>query len=232
MSLIGMATLVAAGLVVLLCSAGLLVAWDRLDALGRARWPVRALWLGCCQLTAVLLVGLVINHVFVFYQSWSELFGLHPQVNQGAAVTGVRDAALQPALQRDYHAGHGTVVSLPIPGAVSGVHAAPATVYLPPQYGAPDYADRTFPVVELLSGFPGAPRTWVHVLHVASVLDNLIDTGRAAPFIAVIPVQNVDYPRDTECVDVVHGPQVEDYLTADVRTAVLRAFRASPSGSQ
>jgi len=232
MSLVGMATLVVAGLGVLLCSAGLLMAWDRLAALGRARWPVRALWLAGCQLTAVLLVGLVVNHAFVFYQSWSELFGLHPQVNQGAAGAGTRDAALQPALLRDYHSGHGTVVSLPVPGTVSGVHAAPATVYLPPQYGAPGYAGRTFPVVELLSGFPGGPRTWMHVLHVSSVLDTLIDTGRATPFIAVIPVQNVASPRDTECVDVVHGPQVEDYLTTDVRTAVLHAFRASASGSQ
>ena len=161
MSLIGMATLVVAGLIVLLCSAGLLMAWDRLAALGRARWPVRALWLGCCQLTAVLLVGLLVNHAFVFYQSWAELFGLHPQVNQGVAVTGGRDAALHPALLHDYRLGHGTVVSLPVPGTVSGVRAAPATVYLPPQYGAPGYADRTFPVVELLSGFPGGPRTWV-----------------------------------------------------------------------
>lgn len=232
MSLTGMATLVVAGLGVLLCSVGLLIAWDRLAALGRARWPVRAVWLGLCQLTAVLLVGLVVNHVFVFYQSWSELFGVHPQVNQGSAVTGAQDSALQPALARDYHTGHGTVVSLPIPGTVSGVHTAPATVYLPPQYGAPGYANRTFPVVELLSGFPGGPRTWVHVLHVTSVLDTLIDSGRSAPFIAVIPVQNVASPRDTECVDVVHGPRVEDYLTTDVRTAVLRAFRASPSGSQ
>ncbi|HST47878.1 alpha/beta hydrolase [Jatrophihabitans sp.] len=232
MSLIGMATLVVAGLGVLLCSVGLLMAWDRLAALGRARWPVRALWLGCCQLTAVLLVGLVVNHAFVFYQSWSELFGLHPQVDQGSAGAGTRDVALQPALLHDYRTGHGTVVSLPVPGTVSGVHAAPATVYLPPQYGAPGYADRSFPVVELLSGFPGGPRTWMHVLHVAGVLDTLIDTGRAAPFIAVIPVQNVASPRDTECVDVVHGPQVEDYLTSDVRTAVLSAFRASPAGSQ
>ena len=68
------------------------------------------------------------------------------------------------------------------------------------------------------------------MLHVASVLDNLIDTGRAAPFIAVIPVQNVASPRDTECVDVVHGPQVEDYLTTDVRTAVLREFRGHRPG--
>ena len=82
---------------------------------------------------------------------------MHPQVNQGAAGAGTRDAALQPALLRDYHTGHGTVVSLPVPGTVSGVQAAPATVYLPPQYGAPGYTDRTFPVVELLFRLPRRP---------------------------------------------------------------------------
>ncbi len=123
MSLVGMATLVVAGLGVLLCSVGLLMAWDRLAALGRARWPVRALWLGCCQLTAVLLVGLVVNHAFVFYQSWSELFGMHPQVNQGQGTAGARDLALRPTLLHGYLTGHGTLVSLPIAGAVErGAH--------------------------------------------------------------------------------------------------------------
>jgi len=232
MSLTGNAILVVAGLLVLLCCGGLLAGWSRLDVLGVARWPVRALLLGWCQLTAVLLAGLLINHAFVFYQSWSELFGVHPQVNRGSAAVGSRDAALAPLLARDFRAGRGTLVSLPIPGSVSGVQAGAATVYLPPQYGDRAYAGRSFPVVELLSGFPGGPRTWVHVLHVSSVLDNLIATGRSAPFIAVMPVQNVASPRDTECVNVAHGPQVDTYLTQDVRAATLRAFRASPAGSQ
>jgi pimeloyl-ACP methyl ester carboxylesterase len=232
MSLTGNATLVAASLLMLLCCAGLLAGWRRLDALGVARWPVRVLLLGWCQLTAVLLAGLLVNHAFVFYQSWSELVGVHPQVNRGSATAGSRDLALRPLLARDARAGRGTLVSLPIPGSKSGVNAGPATVYLPPQYGDPAYAGRTFPVVELLSGFPGGPRTWVHVLHVASLLDELIGSGRSAAFIAVIPVQNVASPRDTECVNVAHGPQVDTYLTADVRAAVLHAFRAAPSGSQ
>lgn len=232
MSLTGNAILVVAGLLVLLCCAGLLAGWSRLDLLGVARWPARALLLGWCQLTAVLLAGLLLNHVFVFYQSWSELLGVHPEVNRGSATVGSRDGALRPLLARDARAGHGTLVSLPIPGSSSGVVAGPATVYLPPQYGDRGYASRSFPVVELLSGFPGGPRTWVHVLHVAGVLDGLINSGRSAPFIAVIPVQNVDSPRDTECVNVTHGPQVDTYLTEDVRAAVLRAFRASADGSQ
>jgi pimeloyl-ACP methyl ester carboxylesterase len=109
------------------------------------------------------------------------------------------------------------------------VHTGPATVYLPPQYGDPAYADRRFPVLELTSGFPASPSTWFRVMHLDSELNYLIATGRSVPFIAVVPVQNVASPRDTECVDAVGGPQVDSYLSYDVHTAVERAVRA---GSQ
>jgi len=180
-----------------------------------------------CQLTALALVGVLVNDVFVFYGSWSELLGVGPHTAQPAAPRGNLDRSLSAVLARDARAGVGTLVPLPISGIRSGVRTGPATVYLPPQYGDPGYADRSFPVVELLSGFPGGPATWVRTLHLSTVLNTLIGSGRAAPFIAVAPVQNVASPRDTECVNVVGGPQVETYLTYDVRAAVERAFRAS-----
>lgn len=95
---------------------------------------------------------------------------------------------------------------LTIPGYGSGVRAQQASVYLPPQYSQPSYAERSFPVVELLDGFPGSPATWTGTLHVATVMDSLIASDRTTPFVLVMPVQNVASPRDTECVNVVGAP--------------------------
>jgi S-formylglutathione hydrolase FrmB len=231
MALVGAPTAVAAVLLVVLVTAATAVCWNRLPS--AVRWPGRVVLLGLGQVCAVLLAAVLVNDNFVFYQSWSELLGRqHPTQSRPGALPGSLDASLRPQLYRDFLAGRGTMTSLPIAGLRSGVATHTALVYLPPQYGDPAFADRTFPVVELLSGFPGGPRTWVRQLHVATVLDGLIATGRAAPFIAVIPEQNVASPRDTECVNVVRGPQVDTYLSDDVRTATVRAFRASPSGTQ
>jgi S-formylglutathione hydrolase FrmB len=210
-----------------LISVATVVFWNRAELPRAGRWAIRLVLLSAGQLSAVLVVAVLLNNTFVFYQSWSELLGQHPRQEQSAAELGSFDARLRPELYRDFLAERGTLTSLPVAGLASGVHAGPATVYLPPQYGDPAYADRSFPVVELLSGFPGGPHPWVRMLHVVDVLDSLIATGRAVPFIAVMPEQNVAWPRDTECVNVVGGPQVDSYLSDDVRTAVVRAFRAS-----
>lgn len=56
-------------------------------------------------------------------------------------------------------------------------------VYLPPGY-SPDGAYR---VVYFLHGFWGAPSSFVYGLHFAEIADREITTGRALPFIAVMP---------------------------------------------
>ena len=64
-------------------------------------------------------------------------------------------------------------------------------------------------------------------MHVASILDAEINSGRTEPFVAVIPDVDVAGGRDTECLNVVHGPAVETYLTSDVRTMMTHQFRVS-----
>jgi len=225
MGLTDLSTLVVAILLLLAITGATLALWGRLDRVA-ARWPLRVLMIGTCQLAAVLVTALALNNAFVFYQSWSELLGVHPRSDYSQLAVGSVDAGLHARLLADYRAGRGTVISLPVPGTRSGVHTGPAPVYMPPQYGDPAYANRSFPVLELTSGFPATPNTWFRVLHVDSELNYLIDTGRSAPFIAVVPVQNVASPRDTECVNVVGGPQVDSYLSYDVHAAVEHAVRA------
>ena len=232
MGLTGAATLVVALICALAVPVAALAGWRRLGEPGPARWLGRIGLLVGCQLTALLLVGVSLNDAFVFYGSWAELFGKSVRSGQQATPAGGLDSALARVLAMHAGVGVGTVVSMPVPGLRSGVRTGPATVYLPPQYGDPAYARRSFPVVELLSGFPGGPSTWTHTLHLANVLDELIRDGRSAPFIAIVPVQNVASPRDTECVNVVGGPQVETYLSYDVRAAAERSFRVARDGSQ
>jgi len=211
---------------------GTLVGWGWFGRFGRGAWPARAASLVACQLAAVLVTALALNDNFVFYQSWAELTGSHPATQQPATAAGRLDARWRAATRADYLAGRGTLATLQVPGAGYRVPTLPATVYLPPQYGDPAYAQRRFPVVELLDGFPGGPATWVRRLHVASLLDSLIRSGRSAPFVAVLPTQNVASPWDTECVDVPGGPQVDSYLSSAVHDAVARSFRVAGAGSQ
>ena len=231
MGLTGPVPLALAALAAIAVPVAAAAGWHRLDRPGPPGWLARIGVLAGCQLTALALVAVGLNDMFDFYGSWSELLGAGPRAGSHASPAGSLDRSLAGELARDARLGTGTLVPLPISSTRSGVRTGPATVYLPPQYGDASYAGRSFPVVELLSGFPGGPATWVHALHLVSVLDTLIRTGRSVPFIAVLPVQNVASPRDTECVNVVGGPQVETYLTYDVRAATERAFRADRDGS-
>jgi enterochelin esterase-like enzyme len=58
-----------------------------------------------------------------------------------------------------------------------------AYVYLPPDYTPA----KRYPVVYLLHGFWGEPSSFVVSLHIADVADSVIASGRARPFIAVMP---------------------------------------------
>jgi enterochelin esterase-like enzyme len=75
----------------------------------------------------------------------------------------------------------GAVLNGLIPGSPTG---RTSLVYLPPGFprGGP------YPVAYLLHGMPGSPWEYTQSLRLATVADGLISTGRARPFIAVMPV--------------------------------------------
>lgn len=78
----------------------------------------------------------------------------------------------------------GTVWQGRIPDRFVGWDHRPSAVYLPPGFDAA----RRYPVVYLLHGMAGAPSSFWDALRLASVADGLIESGRAAPFLAVMPV--------------------------------------------
>lgn len=220
--------LTGAVLVTVLTVTVTVVVWERWRSASPVRWVARlALVLGC-QLCLVLVVALAANNSFVFFTSWADVLGRQQhRLAPGTVHPGAIDSRYREVVTKDWLGSRGTVVPISIPGSVSGVRARPAYAYLPPQYGSPAYAHRSFPVVELLDGYPGSPLTWLHAMDLRATLDGEIAAGRTIPMIAVLPTQTVSPPRDTECVNVPKGPQVETYLTTDVRRAVLRQLRAS-----
>lgn len=229
MGLSSSATLAFVVLLTIAAPVSCLFLWDRLGQRGWVRVAGRSMLLVTCQASAVLLAGLLVNSQYGFYTSWSELFG-HSALTSTAApvVTHHVDRAYQLQLRAAYFRGRGTVIPWVIPGKASGVPPQRALIYLPAAYGNPAAQRVLFPVVELLVGVPGSPRSWVGPLKLKSILDAQIATGQSLPFIAVLPTQNVLFPRDTQCVNVVGGPNMDTYLTRDVHRSVIAGLRATP----
>jgi enterochelin esterase-like enzyme len=182
------------------------------------------------QLAVFLSVGLAANHAFLFYGSWSDLFGR--QQDPGVVVdhaAGGRHIQVV-ATQRPPTPG-GTVPSLGgqiqqvvIAGKRSRIDS-PAYVYLPPEYFQPRYAHRTFPAAVVLTGYPGTARALITGLHYPQTAWRLAKKHQARPMILVMMRPTVAPPRDTECVDVPGGPQTETFFAEDVPDAVSRTYR-------
>ncbi|MFN2560605.1 MAG: alpha/beta hydrolase [Jatrophihabitans sp.] len=118
----------------------------------------------------------------------------------------------------------GRVVVRAIAG-VSGFHARPAYVYLPPAYL--DHPSRPLPALEILHGTPGAPSDWAIRGQLLAAADSFAaGHGGRAPII-VMPDINGSWRADSECIRTAAGADVEAYLTSDVVTYVRTAFRAA-----
>ena len=185
---------------------GALAAVVAVRAVGRRR---RRLVLVLVSVVAVLASTAVgVNAYFGYFRTLGEALGKPPPHSTSLARVRARSGA---------RAGHGTVVTLPIPGTVSGFGAQPAQVYLPPAWSSPRQAP--LPVVVLLHGTPGDPTDWVEGGRAQASADAwAAQHGGVAP-VLVMPDINGTFTGDTECVDSPRG-RVETYLTVDVPAAV------------
>lgn len=173
-------------------------------------WDRVRRWSRAGLITAVVLgvvasAALQANRLTETYPSWGELVG-------------AASSASMPA----------RVVSYQVDGPASGM-SMPMGVYLPSAYF--EHPDLRFPVIEALHGYPGTPQTWIQRLDLAGHLDREIAAGRMAPTIVLLPYQTPRRLLDTECTNLVGGPQTETYLTRDVPEWVLSHLRvrAEPS---
>jgi enterochelin esterase-like enzyme len=197
------------------------LAWRRLP--GRAAGT--ALRIGMilsCQAVAVLAAGIALNRAYLFYDSWGDLLGDNRGDAQ-AAIAVTDEGQLVPT-----DGSQGRIRILTVHGKVSGA-TEQVLVWLPPQYGRAGPNRTKFPVLMVLPGQPGTPAGVFKTLDLGSNATQAITSGHAKPFVAVIPPLSIAQPRDTECTDIPRGPQADSWLATDVKEAVIRHFRVTPS---
>jgi enterochelin esterase-like enzyme len=197
----------------------LALTWDR-----RGR-----VWRLALVAVSVLIVaataGLQLNRMTEAYPSWAALIGREARTaaQDESPAAGV-GTAVPPAA-----GGASRMLSLTVPGPVSKLNLS-TYVYLPAGYGQSPRTE--FPVIEATHGYPGTAATWLRKLRVQHYLDAEIAAGRMAPTVVVFPMQTPRALLDTECTNLVHGPQTETYLTTDVPAYVRSHFhvRADRAG--
>ncbi|MEU8935200.1 alpha/beta hydrolase-fold protein [Streptomyces sp. NPDC048409] len=223
--------LASAILVAALLFVGTVWLWPRL---GRRSWRAvsgRVGLLLATQLALFACVGIAVNQAFGFYASWADLFGT--ETDQGVVVDHTGAGPVQLMSTSEVHGMGGSlprtagqIQQVGIVGRTTRI-ATPAYVYLPPEYFQPQYRTRTFPVVVVLSGYPGTARALVDKLHYPRTEQHLVREGKMRPTILVMLRPTVAPPRDTECVDVPRGPQTETFFAEDLPDAVRAHYRAA-----
>jgi S-formylglutathione hydrolase FrmB len=125
----------------------------------------------------------------------------------------------------------GTVTDLHVRSPALGGRTMDVRVYLPPGYRA--HPDRRYPVLYLLHGYPGDTGAFLEVGGMGVREDVLVDAGRMAPTILVMPPGSTSLlGHDTEWADGVgKDSRWETYMTRDVVRAVDRRLRTIPSAS-
>lgn len=165
---------------------------------GKAAIRVVALVL---SVSGVVVTSLVwVNRQIDEYPTWASLSGSNTDAVAAAPVAAP-------------HGAGGDILTFTVAGKKSGM-TLPMYAYTPPGYRT-DTAT-TYPVVEALHGYPGGPLQWLNKLGVRKILDTEIRAGRMAPTIVLFPYQTPKPTIDTECTNIVHGPQAETFLTQDV----------------
>jgi enterochelin esterase-like enzyme len=249
--LLGTPFLLLTILLVVAAPAAVVLLWDRARGSEPLQIAQRVGLVVVCQLTALVLAGVLLNREFVFYESWGDLFGQSPQTgpvqsdpadarHHGSGASGANGADGGSAAQNAAEpqplpglariTGSERIVREDVTGPSSGVRAS-ITIVTPPGYGDPSQASRRYPVIVFLPGYPGTPSTWLHALDLQTIMNGEISSRRVPAFIAVLPAMNVAGTRDTECSDVAGGPRVGTWLGKDVPRIVASQTRALPPGA-
>ncbi len=213
--------------------------WGRLRGPNPARIAQRLVLIAVCQGTAVLLAALMINNSFSLYTSWSDLLGNNGSVGPiqaGNPVVTNATGLAAPGKGPDRDLPNARLFALDgkQPGEYRVVITGPSSgitgeilVWVPPEYFDKAYQHVGFPVIQLLSGYPGSNGSWFGSLAAPSFLENQIRNHGAKPAILVGASINVDGKHNPDCSNIPGGPQVATWLTRDVRNLIETSFRTS-----
>ncbi len=219
--------------------------WPRLARRGLLWILARLGMIIMSQLSLVLVVALMVNSYGDFYPTWQDLVGggNNQQVAFGqtsgassTASTGVVAGKLLVPVPggadsvKDMPKGPtdevGQLSEVQLYGESSHLHAL-AYVYLPPQYFQPAYAHTAFPVITAYPGYPGWVQQLVQRMSLPEQVASLEMQGKMQPTILVLVSENVVAPRDTDCINVVKGPQVDTFMSTDYATAIRSGLRVT-----
>ncbi len=232
----------AVGALTLVCVGATVWLWPRLARNGIGPVTGRFGMIVASQLSLVLLVTLMLNSYGDFYPTWHDLTGggdetvtigtsaadsaTEAELSGSKLVLPADDSGLrqQPDLVTGPAAQAGRYSAVTIVGERTGIQQQ-AYVYLPPEYFQPAFRHTAFPVLTSYVGYPGSIQGVMARLRLPQTAAKLMAAGRMQAAIVVLISQTVATPRDTDCVDVVGGPQVETYLTSDYQTAMRSAYR-------
>ncbi|MFJ3793048.1 alpha/beta hydrolase [Kitasatospora sp. NPDC090091] len=205
-----------------------------------------------CQFTAVAMVFVIVNNENQLYDSWGDLLGTSshvravpvPPKDEGLAgdraaapaatpggPTGGPSGTPVPKVAQAFHAPDSDAVprsvkQADLKGRLSGVDGE-VLVWTPPQYDDPAYKDKTFPVVELLVGYPGSSSAWFgDTMNATGQLEGLMKSGQVTPFILVSPRVTLLGGTDTGCADIPGKVNAETWLSRDVPQMIVDNFRA------
>ncbi|MER5733052.1 alpha/beta hydrolase-fold protein [Streptomyces sp. NPDC002138] len=205
-------------------------AWPRLSGPGRRAVLGRIGLQLALTLTTGLPLLLAVNGAYGFYSSWHDILALSRD-EPVAAARGTAERGLIVSGTHSWRYGGsadpaviGRIDAVTVRGARSGLNGQ-AYVHLPPEYLRASPAERErFPVVLALSGFPSTTGVLIDLFRYPQVALDAVRAGAMRPAVLVMMTPTVAPPRDTECVDVPGGPQVETFFARDLPEAVAAHY--------
>jgi enterochelin esterase-like enzyme len=205
---------------------GLLVlATGLLIVLVRVRWLLVKILAGALALAMAMGSGLAaVNTYYGYYRSWHDVARDLSGDSPVQAIPTGHGRSRAVALSR------GSVVEVRFAGPRSGITRR-GYVYLPPQYRDPRYRTMRFPVLELLHGYPGSPRSWLSALKVTDTVDRLISSRQMGPVVLVIPTAYQAGRGPQECLDSASAKD-NTYLADDVPADVAADYRVARDPAQ
>jgi enterochelin esterase-like enzyme len=125
------------------------------------------------------------------------------------------------------HPADSRIESVSIPDPANKVPSGQNFVILPPGYYDPANANRHYPVVYLIHGYPfGGPNDWLTSGDAPGTLRALEGDKLISPMIVVSVDMTAGVPsEDWECLNIPGGPQLENYLADTVVHTIDQRFR-------
>ncbi|MFF2043191.1 alpha/beta hydrolase [Kitasatospora sp. NPDC058170] len=231
LSLTGLPLQIIASVVAIVVFAATMWLWPRFGGRSWKSWLGRIGAFLATQLAVLVAMGLIANGYFGFYSSWSDLLGTNgkpgtvvdhqPSAAGALSVTGEKNMYSAQGSARERS---GLIQEIAVKGVTSGL-SSDAYVYLPPQYFQPDYAQKRFPMALVLAGYPGSAEKLISLMQYPASALTAIEQQKLPPTVLVMMRPTLSGNRDTECMDIPGGPQVETFFTSDLPKALATTYR-------